>query len=139
MSVIFVCVTSALSVFTLTWLKALAGGAQGVSGCSLKRSASRLRSCILVRPSATMIYGRHSADRDGTIHTNKHTNTYYLKRIQFCQYFSPAQVVLSLYHVCCLRLYSIFCTYYGCVEDSLESKYCDVLLQHVLYLFDCLS
>lgn len=95
MSVISVCVTSVLSVFALTWLKALAGGAEDVSGYSLKRSASRLHPCILVCRSAPMIYGLHNADRDGahqttnqlrkvTIYTNKHTNTYHLKLIQFC-------------------------------------------------------
>lgn len=68
MSVIFVCVTSVLSVFTLTWLKALAGGAEDVYDCSLKCSASRLHPCILVCQSAPMIYSLHNADRDGVNH-----------------------------------------------------------------------
>lgn len=48
MSVIIVCIISVPSVFTLTWLKALAGGAQDVSDRSLKSSTSRLRPHVLL-------------------------------------------------------------------------------------------
>lgn len=48
MSVIFVRIISVLSVFTLTWLKALAGGAEDVFDCSLKSSTSRLSPYVLV-------------------------------------------------------------------------------------------
>ena len=55
MSLIFVPVISVSSVLTLTWLKALGGGAEDLFDCTVERSSSRLHPPSVIRQTCRVI------------------------------------------------------------------------------------